>query len=122
MTKRNQNFEMWTGDTKRLNVRVVDKHGQPINLAAGGSFNLKWSLRIHADSAGTAIIAKTLAAGIAVIGAAANGQCRITIDPGDSDTELSELDYYHELEMTDTGGVISTLFTGTAHVHKSGAP
>jgi hypothetical protein len=112
MAKRQQNVELWTGDTRRLNVSIVNRRGaaQPLS---GATF----TYAVRDKPGGTlAFTAKTLGSGITVV-SEAGGLIQVTIASADT-TGLEERDYYHELEMV-IGTNVATVFDGTFQVHKS---
>jgi hypothetical protein len=105
-----EDFTMYAGDDKRLEVTVLDEDGVAVTLA--GAQAIKWKL---AKSPRSAVIAShSLVDGnVSVIDAAA-GRFNVLIDPADTES-LSGL-YYHEAELTDSAGNVGTCMAGTVTI------
>jgi hypothetical protein len=103
MTVNNPTINLVAGDSKYLVVSV-----DGISDLTGCTF--KWGL--HPRN-GENILEKTSTSGISIV----DGKVQIKVDP--LDTELLSGTYYHECEMTDTLGNVSTIFTGLVSVSKS---
>lgn len=106
MTIKNQGFEMWSGDTKVLTITVTDKDGVRVNLTGA-------TIVYKIFDGGTAVITKSTANGITITDAS-GGECQTTLSPSDT----SDLDgvYYHECQVTDSSGNVSTIFTGAVTI------
>lgn len=98
----NQNFSMFAGDTKNINVTMTD--GTPLS----GS-SIKWGLLKQ----GATVVSKTTSNGITVAGSV------FTIKLNASDTVGFVGRYYHEAEVTDMFGNVSTVMTGFITIEKS---
>lgn len=113
MTKQNQDFVMWAGDNKLIDVTVVDGDGVAVDITGA---TIKWVL---AKTAGdSALVTKTTGDGITITDAAA-GKFRVTLVP--ADTESLAGVYYHEAEVTDASSQVSTVLIGKVIVYKSAA-
>ena len=108
MTAKNQNFEMFAGDTKNIDVTVAG-----VNLAGS---TVKWAMKKTIYSAAPDV-AKDTVDGITVTDP--NGG-RFTISLLPSETRSLSGTYYHEAEITDANGNVSTIFTGTITINRSG--
>jgi hypothetical protein len=106
MATKNQNFEMFAGDTKAVTVTVagVDLTGATV----------KWAMKKSIFNAEPDVY-KDTAAGISVITAD-----KFTIALAPADTELLTGTYYHEASVTDVSGNVSTVLTGTITINRSG--
>ena len=103
MTKRNQDINMFAGDTKDILVTMTtDLSGATI----------KWALKKRLN--GTQYIYKTTSSGITVSGST------FTIRLDVADTSDLSGGYYHEAEVTDALGNVSTVMTGSAKIEPSG--
>lgn len=111
MTKKNQDLEMWAGDTKKLQYTVLDENDDPVNLT---NATINWWLAESATS--TAILTKTTADDISITDAA-NGVFQVTINP--ADTQNLEGRYYHEAEVTDDAGNVATVAVGVIKINPS---
>lgn len=101
-------FSMFAGDSKTLQVALVDEAGVPIDVSA--PVTMTWELSKRVTS--TAILIKTLGSGITVIDGPA-GKFNIELFP--ADTADLKGDYYQEIEINDRGN-ISTVLSGTVAI------
>lgn len=109
MAETGQNFEVYQGDSKVETVVIRDENAALLNLA-GYTFN--WVMfRMNTREN---VLTKTLASGLSVP-TPSNGECLITLDPADT-VSLAPGKYNHELEMTSSGGDVSTVTTGIVSV------
>lgn len=106
MTARNQNFEMHKGDTRTVTVTVTDDDDQAVNLTGA---TVKWAVANTPTSA-TLISKQTGGSGISITNAT-GGVFVITLVPADT-SSLSARTYYHEAQVTDAAGVVSTVLIG----------
>ena len=102
-------FSMHSGDTRRLEITIVDENSAAVNLSTA---TITWALS-KKDSAsvapkGSALLTKTLANGGITIVSAAAGRC--DVDLASSDTVTFSGDYYHELELTILATVSTVLY------------
>lgn len=111
MTKENQNIEnYYAGDSLVLDVTVTDQSGAAKDLTGA---SIEWGLFPRGSD--TAVLTKTTTGGgVAVTGA---GVFEVTVDPGDT-TGLEGL-HYHEAEVTDGAGAVSTVTVGYIEIEKS---
>ncbi len=105
VTIENQSFIMYAGDTKNLEFELL-------NVDLNGS-TLKWALKKSVYSVEN-ILQKTETSGISIEGST----IRVKLDP--ADTETLKGTHYHELELTDSIGNVSTLATGLITIKPSG--
>lgn len=108
MTYSNQDLLLWSGDDKVITVTVYDNDDAIVNIT---SATITWQLSHNVSSA--ALISKTVGSGIS-LSDPSNGQFTITLDPADT-ASLSGR-YYHEAEITDIGGNVSTAMVGHATI------
>jgi hypothetical protein len=113
MTTINQNFSMYAGDSKNITITVTNDDGTVLNLT---NATVKWALKKRVKSTVNEIY-KTTTDGI-VITDSLNGVIKINVTPNDT-TNLSGM-YYHECEVTDQSGNVSTVTTGYITVKESG--
>lgn len=99
------NDSMHSGDTLIAAVPIVDEGGVAVNLAGCAA-----TYRIADGAHGTVRLTKTEGAGIVLAGDTAT----ITLAPADTGT-LSGW-YYHELEIVDGSGNVSTVFVGVLEI------
>lgn len=107
MTMTNQNFTMYAGDTKNILIPVTNDRGAAVNLT-GATY--RWVLKKALQSS-----TNTLEKSDSVTNAN-----NIEFNLAPSDTEGLLGNYYHECELTDQLGNVSTILTGTATFKKSG--
>jgi hypothetical protein len=108
-------FTLYQGDTRRIVVTVQDAAGQPVGLVGVAA---KWQAAPGtADRfSPTAVITKEIGAGIEITDGVA-GELTISLAP--EDTAGLTGTYYHELQITDASGDITTVLTGTMTVRRS---
>jgi hypothetical protein len=103
MTTENQDVSIVQGDSVTLTVTVTSG-GVAKNLT---SATIKWSCARSAD--GSAALSKTTSSGITITNAA-GGIFQVALSKTDTAALLGY--YYHEAEVTDAGGNVSTVMTG----------
>jgi hypothetical protein len=103
MTAVNQNFSMYQGESKNL---IVSVDGVTDLIGA----TLKWGLRKRESSTINDILKESE---ITVSGT----EITIPLKPPDTETLLGT--YFHECELTDQQGNVSTLFTGIVTILRS---
>jgi hypothetical protein len=99
---------VWSGDDKVITVTVYDNDDVVVDIT---SATITYQLSQNVKSA--AIISKTVGSGITLTDPT-SGVFTITFDPADT-ASLSGR-YYHECEITDTSGDVSTGFVGYATI------
>lgn len=111
MTSKNQNIDDHTsGDTLIIEVEVSNTDGTAKDIT---SASIEWVLAKRRG--GTAVISKSAAGGGISITDAVAGLFEVTIDPADTDS-LAGL-YFHEAEVTDSAGNISTVLEGHVFIN-----
>ncbi|WP_026694072.1 hypothetical protein [Peribacillus kribbensis] len=110
MTATNQSFTMMAGDSLILTVSVTDENGQPLSLTGA---SVKWVAKKRVNSLENDIL-KTSDNGVSITGS----ELKIKLDP--TDTKDLSGTYYHECELTDSVGNVSTIFKGYVTVEKTG--
>ncbi len=110
-----QNFEMFSGDSEILRFTVTDDSGMAQSLASIVSARFA----LAASSRSPTLATKSLGSGITVTDAA-NGLVEVELDPSDTadisggrrSADRPGREYYHELELTDSSGNVSTVAYG----------
>lgn len=100
---------MFAGDTKSLEVALIDRAGQPVDLAGA---QIRWALSAQ-PGGGAVLSAKTLGSGI-VCDAPETGVFTVSLDPADTESLLGN--YVHEAEVVLSNGVVSTVLRGVVSV------
>lgn len=114
MTLTHQDFPLVAGDSHLIEFAVTE-NGVAADLT--GATALRWGcVKRRADGTftGAAVVTKALGSGVEITDAA-GGVIQVTLDPDDT-AELPAGAYYHELELTDAGGAVITLATGTLNL------
>lgn len=110
MTIREQNFEMFAGDSKLISVEVVDEEGNAKDLTDA---DIKWALRRLSDD----LVEKETPATI-VITDAVNGKFVVSVSPNDTKSFFNGL-YKHQAMVTDQSGVRAVVLEGVARIYGS---
>lgn len=105
MTKKNQDFEMFAGNSKDIIITMADSSG-----LSGAT--IKWVLKKSVN--GQLITMKTVGGGISI------GLTFFTVRLNPADTEGLSGRFYHEAELTDVLGNVSTVTTGHVTIEASG--
>lgn len=103
------NFSMFRGDSKILQITIKDLAGQPVSLA--GLQSARWAMAPKITSA--PVLTKSLGSGI-LIASESGGVLEVTLLP--TDTQNLSGSYYHELEIIDVSGKVSTILTGNIEI------
>jgi hypothetical protein len=114
LATRGQNFEIYAGDSKNITVTVTNADGSPIDLTGA---TIKWALKKRVSSPADITKETNTNAGISVANPT-TGVFLIPLKPDDT-KDLSGV-FYHEAEVTDGVGNVSTVLTGEVTIHKSG--
>jgi hypothetical protein len=106
---------MYSGDTKLITVNISDDNFEDLDITGA---TLKWVVKRNIRSS-TNNILKTTDDGIIVFDQQEQrGRIQIKILP--ADTEKLSGDFYHEIELTDVQGNVSTVMTGTITIEIDG--
>ena len=104
MTKRNQDFEMWIGDHKLLIFTVED-------IASIEGTTVKWKMAKSVSR--EPVIEKSSNSDLDIN----NNTFTVQLLPEDTINLDTKSDYYHEAELMDEEGNISTLSIGKVTLH-----
>jgi len=106
----------YSGDDLELVVTIQDENGAGLDIT---SATVTWVLKRNINS--TALVTKTVGSGI-VLTTPASGIITISIDPADTAAVFSAegKPFYHEIELTDVSGNVTTVLFGTFEVKKDG--
>lgn len=109
----NQNFDHWRGDSKHISIPVKDEDGTAIDLTGGSA---RWWLGKSASATGSGVLVKK-SSGAGLTLSQVNGfwTALVVLDPEDTQA-LRPGSYYHELEIIDADGAVSTVTTGTVNI------
>lgn len=113
MTEINQNFNMYSGDTKYINVLVTNEIGSPLDISGA---SIKWAGKRNIRSS-TNDIFKSTSNGISLIDPI-GGKFQIKLNP--SDTQYLSGEFHHEAELIDVQGNVSTILLGNLTINFSG--
>jgi hypothetical protein len=114
MTMVNQDFTMTAGDTRLIDVDVVDEQGVPITMQGAA---LRWVLKERDDST-TALLVKTSQPGDGItIPNVLSNICIIRLEAADT-VGLAGV-YYHDCEIVDGDGNKSTLYQGHVNMREN---
>lgn len=112
MPQTNQNVSHPVGDSLTLNIGPVKEQNGTTNADLTGA-TARWWLAKKVKSTGADIIVeKSTSDGIAITEDTGAFTVVVTIDPADTEGQKATA-YYHECEVVDAAGSISTVMTGT---------
>ena len=115
MTATNQDVAMFSGDTRVLAFTITQAGGStPVDLT-GATIKWRCARKLSGGFSSTVTLSKSLGAGITVTNADA-GQLQVLLSP--ADTAALSGRFYHELEITDVAGNVSTVAIGTLTIAK----
>lgn len=109
-----QDFKMYAGDTKDIVVTVKTASGAVVDLS---SASVKWALKRHTHGPHD-VFKKTGGGGITITDVL-GGVFTVRLNSIDT-KDLHQGRYYHEAEVTDMQGNVSTVMTGTVTLEHSG--
>lgn len=112
MTKKNQDFETYAGDTFIISASISGSDGGAYDLTAVSS--MKWMLMEAPGAASLLSKGYQNGTGITISASIAT----ITGTAGDT-SSLAGI-YYHELQIVDSVGRVSTAMVGNAIINKRG--
>lgn len=103
-----QNFEMHSGDTKDIEVSVLDELDAVVNITGATAVFI-----LSNNPYSAAIITKSSGSGIVITDGVA-GLLTITLDP--ADTAALAGAFYYEVELTDASSRVSTIVVGQINI------
>jgi hypothetical protein len=104
-------FDIYTLDTGKVAISIVDENGTAFSLI--GAQKIRWWVAKKVTT--TPLIEKSANPGGGITVVSAPGGL-IEINIASSDTANLKGDYYHELEVVDSAGNIQTVLVGTMTV------
>lgn len=113
MTAVGQDFTMRQGDSKIVNITVVDENNEVLDITG---VTVNWIM--YKRNPDNPILQKTTTSGISLT-LPTSGILTINILPQDTENLLGR--FYHEAEITDTNENISTVTEGSVTIFKSKA-
>jgi hypothetical protein len=115
MATSDQNVTMYSGDSRVLAFTITEANGTtPINLT-GAVVAWACARKLSGGFSTTPTLSKEIGAGITIIAAIA-GTLEVALAPADTASLVGR--YYHELQVTDAAGNVSTVATGTLTITK----
>jgi hypothetical protein len=112
MTRENQDFAMWSGDTKNVRITVYDENDAVFNISG---CTIRWRL-MRSKMASASLVTKATGSGI-VITDGPNGLFTVTLAPTDT-ASLNHGRYYHEAEVVDGSGNVATVTVGEITINR----
>jgi hypothetical protein len=114
MTAVNQDFKIVAGDSKNITITITNDDGVGLNLL---NATIKWVLKKSTKNTANVLL-KTEIDGITITDSQ-NGVMQIKLLPSDT-LELGGSRLYHECEVTDQSGNVSTVTSGIVSISHSG--
>jgi len=120
MPATDQSVEIWAGDSFTIRIPILDANGAKVDLASAQS--AKWWMGKSAKAIGTDVyLKKALTSGVVLDNETDAWVMVITLNPADTETGVGSNPkpgtYYHEAEIIDADGNISTVTTGQFTIH-----
>lgn len=105
-----QTITHWAGDTATIRIPVVDGEGQPVDLTGATA---RWWVgkNVSATADADIYVKKASGAGLSIEISTAGSVVVITLEPGDTEGKAAGT-FYHECEVVDASGNISTVTIG----------
>jgi len=103
-------FEMFSGDSKNLVVTVKDKSEAAVDLTGA---SISWGLA--RSEYASADITKSIGSGVTLTNTL-NGEFEITLDPTDTSGLVGS--FYHEAQLIEASGDVSTVLSGKVIITK----
>ncbi len=114
-----QNVQHWRGDSRRIQIPIREEDGTPVDMAGGSA---RWWLGKSATAVGDKVVVKKAAgSGLSLSVDDDLWTAEIRLDPADTQA-LRPGDYYHELEVVDGAGAVSTVTVGTFTINQTMIP
>jgi len=110
MTATKQDFTVYRGETKTLQVTVKDAAGAAFDLT--GAPAVTW--RLGPLAGGAATLTKSLGSGVTIVGAT-SGRFDVAVSAADS-AAIAAGHYLHQAVVTDAAGDVETVTVGTVTV------
>ena len=105
------NFTMHSGDSKNIIVTVKDENDAVVDITGA---TVDWQMARSQNSATPDLVKSTTGGNGITLTDPVNGVFTVALDATDSDDFIGA--YYHEAQVTDAGGKISTVIIGTITV------
>lgn len=113
MTVKSQNFEIFAGDSKQIEILVTDEDTDlPVDLTPYLSGTIIWV--VYDKSTKNLILSKSLGSGVTVP-SPSSGIVIITLSPTDTENITPKL-YNHECEISSSPTDVATVTTGTINI------
>jgi len=114
MAKSEQNFIMFQGATKTIGVTITDDADVPVDLTG---HKVKWALARVVE--GPTLIAKSSTEGTTAVEITGSTLGEVDIKLSSTDTSGMYGVFYHEVEITDSGGNITNVLRGHATIRRA---
>lgn len=105
----NQNFSMYSGDSKKIFVSIVDSKGTSINLLGS---TVTWVLL---KQNGIEVTRKTSPGGV-VFTQPEEGKLLVSLEPEDTNGLVGE--HIHAMRIKDSSGIVSTVIKGQITIQR----
>lgn len=106
----NQDVTHWVGDSATIRIPVLDKDGASVDLT-GASARWWMAKSVNATDAADIYVKKSSGSGLVIENSTAGSAIVITLDPADTEGKAAGT-FYHECEVVDASGNVSTVTTG----------
>lgn len=105
----NQDVTHWVGDTATIRIPVLDKDGGAVDLTGASA---RWWMGKNVSATGDDVyVKKASGTGLSIEVSTAGSAIVVTLAPVDTEGKKSGT-FYHECEVVDADGNVSTVTTG----------
>jgi len=103
-------LSVYRGDDKTWNLNFTDANDDPIDLTGATVF---FTVKVNkTDKDSDAIISKDQASHVDAV----NGQTTIVLTNSDTDVKIGN--YYYDIQLVDTSGIVTTIVVGAFRVNQ----
>jgi hypothetical protein len=106
----NQDVTHWAGDSATIRIPVLDKTGASVDLSGAAA---RWWMAKNVSATATEdiYVKKSSGSGLTIENSTAGSTIVVTLDPVDTEGKTAGT-FYHECEVVDASGNISTVTIG----------
>jgi hypothetical protein len=120
MAETRQDVKMWAGDSFTIRIALLDRDGDGLLLPPGSSARW-WAGKSPRARGADVYVRKSTDSGIVIESAGSQSTLVVTLDPADTEN-VAPGNLYHEAEIIDDAGKVSTVTVGRFALEPSMIP